>query len=177
MTNISSSGVSVITVTKEVTHVIALVTKLVTADRIASIDYTPLQTNQTLDQADAKTNKGHNNKGQNQRIGDDDSSEGRHPFDCLSNEGRDVPENSSDSNSSSSEKTFFQYILLRLIRPLATMNIDNGLEQGHSHKEKTKTHEITNGFSHKEVRQVREKPHYEVHHFLHKIAPPSRNTQ
>lgn len=166
-----------ITVTKEVTHVIALVTKLVTAARIVSIDYTPLQPNQTLDQADTKANKGHNDKGQNQRIGDDDSSEGRNPFDCLSDEGRDVPENSSDSDSSSSEKTFFQKLLLRLIRPLATMNINDTLEQSNRHEKESKANEITDRLSHEEIRKIREEPHNEIHHFLHKIAPPSRNTQ
>lgn len=61
----------------------------------------PLQTDQTANDADTQTDKGHDNESQNQRITGDRGGEGPDPSDSFIHEGSNSGENGRNSDSSS----------------------------------------------------------------------------
>lgn len=93
-------------VTKDVTQEIADVTKVVTCPRISVIQITPLQPDETLDQTDTKTNKGHDDEHEEQRVTGNHGNERADPRNCFSNERSDRSKNSRDSNRSRQNQSF-----------------------------------------------------------------------
>lgn len=84
-----------------VIHVTAALTKEVTASRISAMKTPPLDLHQSLNKTNAKTNKGHDYKSQNQGIGGNDVDKGANPLYSFSNQGGDIGYNSGNSHGGS----------------------------------------------------------------------------
>lgn len=67
----------------------------------------PLHTNEALNKANAEANEGHDHEHKQKRIGGNDAGERADPFNSLSDKGRNVAQNGSDSDSSFLQKPPF----------------------------------------------------------------------
>lgn len=157
---------------KEVTQEIASVTNRVTLDRISAMDYTPLQTDQALDQADTQAHKGHDDESQDQRIFSDNSGVRADPLNGLSDKGSDRGQNGRDSDSSLSKNllSFFKSKFL-------TVYMNDVLQHTNHNEQETKANKITYRLCHEEVGELCQKPQDKFFHFRHNSAPPKRNRQ
>lgn len=90
--------------TKELTQPIAAVTREVTEEMISDKKIPPLQTRKTLNQTNAKTNKAHDNKHENQRVIGNGADKRADPRDGTSDNRTNVTNDSGERTSSRSTR-------------------------------------------------------------------------
>lgn len=89
---------------KELTQPIAAVTREVTEEIISDKTIPPLHTRKTLNQTNAKTDKAHDNKHENQRVIGDGADKLANPSDRAGDERTNVLNDSGESTNSRSRR-------------------------------------------------------------------------
>lgn len=84
-----------------VIHDTAALTKEVTAARISAMKAPPLDLDQSLNKTNAKANKGHDYKSQNQGIGGNGADKGANPLYGFGHQGGDIGYNGGNSHGGS----------------------------------------------------------------------------
>jgi hypothetical protein len=130
---------------------------------------TPLQANQTPNQANTQTHERHNDEHENQGIGGNSTDKGAYPLDSLSNEGRNIGKNSSDSNGGLSLKTF--HLSNKIIKSLLS-NARYIPDNTNDNNEEAKADKIAERLRHQERGKMLKEPENERLHISHGATLP-----
>lgn len=128
----------------------------------------PLQANQAPNQTNAQTHERHNDEHENQGIGSDSADERANPLDRLSDQRRNIGQNSSNSNGSFSLKTY--HLSHKNTNPLLS-NARYIPEHANDNNEKTKADKVAKRLRHQERWKMLQKPKNKGLHISHGANP------
>lgn len=129
---------------------------------------TPLQADEAPNKANAQTHERHNDEHENQGVRSDGTDKGANPLNSLSDEGRNVGKNSSDSNGSLSLKT---YHLSKKITKSPLSNARYIPDNTNDNNQKAEANKVAERLRHEESGKMFQKPKNKGLHISHEASP------